>query len=184
MIVKGVPLGGVSVPVIVPPGLQLSVYVRSDIGGTCAIQATVTSAGAARTGGVVSTVLVIICVTLILLLQSSVMLNVLVVVSIHPTKDEASLTKATVGTPQLSSASITTAISGTGIAVLHPATLIGAGFEAVGGVISLIVIVCVSVATFPQASVTVHVLVIVAGQAPLIAESDPVTVPPPLQSLV
>jgi hypothetical protein len=120
----------------------------------------------------------------ILLLQSSVTLNILVVVSIHPTKDEASLTKATVGTPQLSSASITTAISGVGNVVLQPATLIGAGFEAVGGVMSFIVIVCVSTATFPQASVTVHVLVIVAGQAPLIAESDPVTVPPPLQSLV
>ena len=148
------------------------------------MQSTIKSGTVLKTGGVVSTVLVIICVTFILLSQSSVILNVLVVVSVHPTKDETSLTKATVGIPQLSSASVTTEISGVGIAVLQPATLIGDGFEPVGGVISLIVIVCVSTATFPHASVTVHVLVIVAGHAPLIAESDPVTVPPPLQSFV
>ena len=52
----------------------------------------------------------------------------------------ASDTKATVGMPQLSASSVTTVISGAGTAALHPAKLIGAGLEAVGGVLSSVLV--------------------------------------------
>src|SRR5512142_1418926 len=47
-----------------------------------------------------------------------------------------SLTKATVGTPQLSASSVTTEISGAGTSV-RQATAMVAGLEAVGGMLSL-----------------------------------------------
>ena len=53
----------------------------------------------------------------------------------------ASDTKATTGIPQLSAAPVTTVISGAGTAVLHPAKLIGAGFVAVGGVLSNVLVI-------------------------------------------
>ena len=51
----------------------------------------------------------------------------------------------------MSASSITTAISGAGAGPF--AKFISTGFEAVGGVVSSIVMVCVAVATLPQASV-------------------------------
>ena len=54
---------------------------------------------------------------------------------------------------QLSAASATTEISAAGISPIH-STVSPAGFEAVGGVMSLIVIVCDTTVTFPQSSVT------------------------------
>ena len=63
------------------------------------------------------------------------------VVSTQPTSTVASDTKATTGMPQLSAAPVTTVISGAGIAVLHPAKLIGAGFVAVGGVLSNVLVI-------------------------------------------
>ena len=65
---------------------------------------------------------------------------------------ETSETKATNGLGlQLSASSITTAISGAGAGPF--AKFMSTGFEAVGGVVSSIVMVCVAVATLPQASV-------------------------------
>jgi hypothetical protein len=140
--------------------------------------------GLVNTGGVVSTVLVISWVTVILLLQASVTENDLVVVSVHPTKSVTSPANATTGTLQLSAASVTNEISGAGTGILQPEITIEGGLDAVGGMLSLTVINCVTVAAFPQASVTVHVRVMVAGQEPVRGESDPTTDPPPLQSFV
>src|SRR5688572_28194601 len=133
IIVSGSPLGPVSVPVTVPPGLQLSVYAKSTIGGTWLIQLTeISIGGSVKTGAVLSTVLVMSCVTEMLLLQASVTVNVLVVVSVHPTRTVTSPAKATTGKLQLSAASITTDTSGAGTGVLHSATIIGEGLDAVG----------------------------------------------------
>ena len=90
-----------------------------------------------------------------LLLHASVTLYVLVVVSVQPTSTATSDTKATVGVPQLSASPVTTVISGAGTAALHPARLIAAGLDAVGGVLSnVLVIVCVTLMLLLHASVT------------------------------
>ena len=52
---------------------------------------------------------------------------------------DSSLTKATTGTLQLSASSITTAILGVGTSATHE-TSIGAGFDAVGSIVSFIII--------------------------------------------
>ena len=92
-----------------------------------------------------------------------------------------SLTNATTGfTVQLSASSSTTVISTAGAD--PPRTVVVAGFDAVGSVVSSTVIVCVTIALFPQASVYVHVRVIVPPHAPPVrAPSAPVTVPAPSQ---
>src|SRR4030095_719683 len=57
--VIGSPLGPSTVPIAVPPGLQLSVYSNSGIGGISPTQFTVISSGTeGNSGGVISTVLV------------------------------------------------------------------------------------------------------------------------------
>ena len=74
---------------------------------------------------------------LVLLPQASVNLYVLTVVSVQPTSPGVpSLTKATVGVPQLSASPVTTAMSGAGNVPLQPDNITGAGFDAVGGVLS------------------------------------------------
>ena len=92
---------------------------------------------------------------------------------------ELSLTKATTGIPQLSSSSITT--NGSTAGAGPPGTVVVAGSLAVGGVVSSTIIVCETVAVLPQASVYVHVLVIVSGQLFPSDTSVPVTVPAPSQ---
>ena len=75
--------------------------------------------------------------TLMELPQASVTLYVLTVVSVQPTSEGVpKLTKATVGVPQLSASSVTTAMSGAGNVPLQPAKIIGAGFDAVGEALS------------------------------------------------
>ena len=75
--------------------------------------------------------------TLMELPHASVTLYVLMVVSVHPTRPGVpSLTKATVGVPQLSASPVTTAMSGAGNVPLQPANITGAGLDAVGGVLS------------------------------------------------
>ena len=72
-----------------------------------------------------------------LLPQASVTLYVLTVVSVQPTSEGAPLlTNATTGVPQLSASSVTTAMLGAGKVPLQPANIKGAGFDAVGGVLS------------------------------------------------
>ncbi len=67
---------------------------------------------------------------------------------------EASLTKAMIGfAVQLSLASVTTEISAAGISSKHW-TFTATGFEAVGFVVSLIVIVWIIFIEFPASSVT------------------------------
>ena len=69
--------------------------------------------------------------------HASVILYVLMVVSVQPTSEGVpSLTKATIGVPQLSASSVTTAMSGAGNVPLQPAKIIGAGFDAVGEALS------------------------------------------------
>ena len=67
---------------------------------------------------------------------------------------DASDTNATTGNAvQLSAASVTTDISATGTSPTH-STSIPPGFDAVGGVMSLTVIVWVTFIELPQSSVT------------------------------
>ena len=74
-------------------------------------------------------------------------------VSVHPTRLTTSLTKVTVGVPQASVA-VTEDKFGPGTAALHPGNTTAAGQVILGGVIStVLVIVWVHVAVFPQASV-------------------------------
>ena len=109
------------------------------------------------------------------------MLYVLVIVSGHDPPSETSETKATIGfTVQLSCSSVTALTSG--VEAGGKAKLIGARLLAVGFVVSSIVMVWVTVETFPHTSVYVHVLVIVPPQfPPMMRPSVPVTVPVPSQ---
>jgi len=86
-------------------------------------------------------------------------------------------TKATTGfAVQLSASSITTNGSGNGAG--PPGTVVVNGLDAVGLVVSSIVIVCVTVVVLLHASVKVHVLVIVPPQfVPTCAPSVPATLP-------
>src|SRR4030042_1577193 len=125
--------------------------------GTSAMHCTFTGAGLLAVGLVLS-IAVIVCVTLMLLPQSSVTLYVLVTMyglAVHPAPPLfTSLTKATVGVAsQLSASSVTTVISGAGTSAMH-CTFMGAGLLAVGLVLSTAVIVCVTLMLLPQSSVT------------------------------
>jgi hypothetical protein len=78
---------------------------------------------------------------------------------------DTSLTKATTGTDavQLSASVVTTNGSGAGTSPIH-CTVIPAGFDAVGLILSSITISCVQVAVLPQLSWMLYVLVTVSGQ--------------------
>jgi hypothetical protein len=104
--------------------------------------------------------LVIVCVHCAVLPQASVAIYVLVVVSTQFIMFTASLTKVTVGVPQLSLA-VTEPGAGAGTVAVQPVRLIVAGQVIVGGVLSTTVITCDPVAVLPQTSVAVHLLVIV-----------------------
>src|SRR5439155_17354090 len=89
------------------------------------------------TGGVTSSVLVIVCAHVAVLPHASVALYVLVVVSVHPEGFAASLSNDISRVPQPSVA-VTNVISGAGTAPLHAATVIGAGHVITGGVTSTV----------------------------------------------
>ena len=77
---------------------------------------------------------------------------------------ETSDTNATNGVAvQLSASSVTDVISFAGTSPIH-STFIADGFEAVGKVVSSIVMVWVTLIELPQSSVTLYVLVITSGQ--------------------
>ena len=103
--------------------------------------------------------------------HESVTLYVLVIVSEQVFPSDTSLTKATVGVPQLSKAFVTTEISEAGISSKH-STLISVGVSAVGSVTSRIIILCSTLIEFPHESVTLYVLVIVSGHE-LLSETSP-----------
>src|SRR4030095_13288232 len=84
----------------------------------------------------------------------------------HPCSETASPTKATTGIPQLSEASVTCVISGAGTGMLQPAIDIGSGLDAVGGMLSPTVIVCVTSILLSHSSVTLYVRVMISGQEP------------------
>ncbi len=114
-------------------------------------------------GGVMS-LTVIVCVTFVELPQSSVTLYVRVIISGQVFPSELSEINEIVGiVVQLSAASVTTEMSATGISSTH-STFTPAKFEAVGGVMSLTVIVCVTIISLPQSSATLYVRVIISGQ--------------------
>src|SRR5690554_705980 len=92
--------------------------------------------------------------------QSSVTLYVLITFSGHDPPSELSPTHSTNGVPQLSAASVIKSVSAGG----KTGNCSEGKPLAVGGVSSFKVITWVSVLVFPQASVLVHVLVIVSGQ--------------------
>ena len=131
--------------------------------GTSPTHSTVSPVGFEAVGGVIS-LTVMVWVTFIELPQSSVTLYVRVMVSGQVFPSDTSSTKETTGeTVQLSAASVTTEISAAGTSLIH-STVIPAGFEAVGGVISLTIMVWVTFIELPQSSVTLYVRVMVSGQ--------------------
>ena len=88
------------------------------------------------------------------------------VVSVQPeTVGALSFTKVTTGVEQLSKASVITEIFGLAKVPLQPVIEMSAGFEAVGNVVSIVRIkFCDTVMKFPQASVTLYVLIVVSVQ--------------------
>jgi len=87
--------------------------------GTSAIHSTFTATGLDAVGSV-SSFTMIVCVTLIELLQSSVTEYVLVIVSGQVLLSDTSDTNATTGTAvQLSASSVTTVISTAGTSPIH-----------------------------------------------------------------
>ena len=146
--------------------VQLSASSVTDVisfAGTSPIHSTFIADGFEAVGGVTSST-VIVWVTLIELPQSSVTLYVLVITSGQLLPSETSDTNATNGvTVQLSASSVTDVISFAGTSPIH-STFIADGFEAVGKVVSSIVMVWVTLIELPQSSVTLYVLVITSGQ--------------------
>ena len=97
--------------------------------------------GLEAVGDVVSMVRIKFCVTFIKFPHSSVTLYVRMVVSVQPeTVGKLSFTKVTFGVEQLSKASDTTAIFGGENVPLQPEISIEVGFEAVGKVVSMVLI--------------------------------------------
>src|SRR5687768_3987546 len=130
-----------------------------------------TVGGQVIVGGVVSTVLVIVCVQSAVFPHASVARYVLVVVSVHPVILTASLINVTVGVPHASVA-VTEDGSGAGTVGLHPGRFTVAGQVIVGGVVSIVlVIVCVQSAVFPHASVARYVLVVVSTHPVILTAS-------------
>src|SRR4026207_2198724 len=152
--------------VIVIGPVQLSVAVTNVTsgGGTGPLHTMVGAAGHVITGGVTSTVLVIVCTQVALLPQPSVALYVLNVVSVQPDVLVLSLTKVIVIGPVQLSVAVTSVMSGAGTGPLH--IMVGApGQVIVGGVTStVLVIVCTQVALLPQPSVALYVLNVVSVQ--------------------
>src|SRR6187200_3726863 len=147
------------------PQASLTVTLATFGAGTTPLQAAmVTLAGQEMDGGVVSTVLVIVCEQVAAFPQASVALYVLVVTSVQPVVSMASLTKVTIAFPQ-ASLTVTLATFGAGTAPLQAAMVTLAGQEMDGGVVStVLVIVCEQVAAFPQASTALYVLVVTSVQ--------------------
>ena len=130
-----------------------SVTTETSAAGTSPIHSTVSPAGFEAVGGVMS-LTVMVWVTFIELPQSSDTLYVRVMVSGQVFPSEASETNETIGIAvQLSAASVTTETSAAGTSLTH-STVSPIGFEAVGGVISLTVMVWVTFIELPQSSVT------------------------------
>ena len=86
----------------------------------------------------------------------------------HVPLDTSPTCVTVIGPVQLSASSVTTVTSGAGTSAIH-ATVTGAGLLAVGGISSLIVMICVNtLLIFPHTSVAIHVFVYVpaCGQEP------------------
>ena len=140
-----------------------SVTTETSGAGTSPTHSTVSPIGFEAVGGVIS-LTVMVWVTFIELPQSSVTLYVRVMVSGQVFPSEASETNETIGIAvQLSAASVTTETSAAGTSLIQ-STVIPAGFEAVGGVISLTVMVWVTFIELPQSSDTLYVRVMFSGQ--------------------
>ena len=134
------------------PQASVAVTVVISTGGSVALHPSVTVGGQVMVGGVMSTILVIVCEQVAVLPHASVAMYVLIVVSIQPLIVDASLTCDTVGVPQASVA-VTVVISTGGSVALHPSFTVG-GQVITGGVISTIrVMVWLHVAVLPHASV-------------------------------
>src|SRR4026207_1870390 len=147
-----------------PVQLSVAVITVMSGAGTGPLHTMVGAAGHVITGGVTSTVLVIVCTQVALLPHASVALYVLKIVSVQPDVLVWSPTCViTIGPVQLSVA-VTNVTSGGGTGPLH--TMVGAaGHVIVGGVTStVLVIVCTQVALLPHASVALYVLKIVSVQ--------------------
>ena len=173
------PDGGESVPVTDPGVLQLSVYARDVIGGTSPTHCTETGGGtAANTGAVVSLVNVIVCEAVAGLLQLSATVHVLVIDLVQP--DIVSGLSENVAVRPAVQLSVTLAVPNAALisaAVGLHSTAVEGVTVITGAIVSDTVISRVATEVLPQASVNVHVLVMMAGQAPEGGESVPVTDP-------
>ena len=139
--------------------------------GTAWLHVNVGAAGQVIVGGVVSTVLVIVCVQVALLPHASVARYVLTVVSVQPLVVTTSPTCVIVIVPVQLSVADTVVMSGAGTAWLQ-VSVGGAGQVIVGGVVStVLVIVCVHVALLPHASVARYVLTVVSVQPDVVTTS-------------
>jgi hypothetical protein len=154
----------------------LSVAVKETIGGTSPPQESVTSAGAAGATGATVSFTVMVCDTDDVFPQASV--NVHVRVTTYEPAHSPCVIESTPSTvisaPQLSVA-VSEIIAGTSVAQTT-VTFSGAA-GATGATVSLTVIVCETVDAFEQASVNVHVRVIVYELAHCPGVTTSVTTP-------
>ena len=144
------------------------------IAGTSPIHWTVIGAGGAVNTGAIVSVTVINCVTVDVFPQESVNVHVLVMIAGHVPDGELSVPITDPGALQLS-VYVREIIAG--MSPTH-CTVIGTGGAAnTGAIVSVTVINWVTVDVFPQESVNVHVLVMIAGHVPDGALSVPITEP-------
>ncbi len=137
-------------------------------------------AGGLLAVGACVSLIVIVCVTVVALPQLSVYVHVLVTVPPQRFAGIGESTPVTVPAPSQLSIQFKSVIAG--ISPGHSTVISAGAGSSVGACVSLIVIVCVAVAEFPQASVYVQVLVTVPPQyPPTTGPSTPVTVPAPSQ---
>ena len=146
----------VSSPSAVISPEQLSMAVRLSCTGTSSRQATVVSAGGFGATGATSSTTVIVCVTLLLLPQSSVNVQVRVMISGSSAQPAPSLSASTpsmVISPEQLSMAISSIGAGTSA---RQATVVSAGgFGAMGASSSSTVTVKEQVSTLPLPSVAV-----------------------------
>ncbi len=136
------------------------------------------------TGAVVSLIL-IICVTVVALLQASLIVYVLVKVIGHvpvavpselvTTKFASAVQLSEMVNPAVSNA-VTVVIADGAAAIEQPSVFEAVKFPVTtGAIVSLILIICVTVVALLQASVIVYVLVKVIGHVPVAVPSELVT---------
>ena len=147
---------------ITPEQSSVAVAVPVLAGSVESLQFNVTPAGHEITGGVVSSK-VNVCTQVATLPQLSSAVHVLEMISGH---DPLLVPLHVIVTPEQSSVAVAIPVDDGKVEALQSSVLFG-GQVITGGVVSSIVIICTQVATLPQLSSAVHVLVRISGQEPL-----------------